>query len=119
MLYSKDASSCRLPDLRSGAASSCHEGPHVNQPSPLPIPTSVPYFLTAGASVGQGADAGHATISVKVQNVEGAPMQGVPVTFETDQGTIDPATAVTLADGTARALLIASVRPPWSSRRGR
>ncbi len=87
---------------------SCHEGPHVNQPSPLPIPTSVPYFLTAGASVGQGADAGHATISVKVQNVEGAPMQGVPVTFETDQGTIDPATAVTLADGTARSLLIAS-----------
>ena len=88
---------------------SCHEGTHLNQPSPLPIPTTVPYFLTAGASVGLGADAGRATISVKVQNVEGAPMQDVPVRFETDQGSIDPATAVTLADGTARALLTASV----------
>lgn len=88
---------------------SCHEGSHINQPSPLPIPTTVPYFLTAGASVGLGADAGHATISVKVQNVEGAPMQDVPVTFETDQGTIDPANAITLVDGTARASLTASV----------
>jgi hypothetical protein len=88
---------------------SCHEGPHINQPSPLPIPTTVPYFLTAGASVGLGADAGRATISVKVQNVEGAPMPDVPVTFATDQGTIDPATAITLADGTAHALLTASV----------
>src|SRR4051812_47456907 len=87
---------------------SCHEGSHLNQPSPLPIPTSIPYFLTAGASVGLGADAGHATISGKVQNIEGAPMAGVPVTFETDQGTIDPPTATTLADGTARALLTAS-----------
>lgn len=88
---------------------SCHEGSHLNQPSPLPVPTTVPYFLTAGASVGLGADAGHATISVKVQNVEGAPMQDVPVKFETDQGTIDPANAITLADGTARASLTASV----------
>ena len=88
---------------------SCHEGPHLNQPSPLPIPTTVPYFLTAGASVGLGADAGHATISVKIQNVEGAPMHDVPVTFQTDQGTIDPANAMTLADGTAHALLTASV----------
>ena len=88
---------------------SCHEGTHLNQPAPLPIPTSVPYFLTAGASVGLGADAGHATISAKVQNVEGAPMQDVPVTFVTDQGSIDPAIATTLADGTARALLTASV----------
>ena len=36
-------------------------------------------------------------------------MQDVPVKFETDQGTIDPANAMTLADGTARALLTASV----------
>ena len=35
-------------------------------------------------------------------------MQDVPVTFA-DGGTIDPANAMTLADGTARALLTASV----------
>jgi len=89
--------------------SSCHEGSHL-QPSTLNvIPSAIPYFLTAGASVGLGNDAGHATISVKVQNIEGAPMQDVPVKFETDQGTIDPAGAMTLADGTARAVLTASV----------
>jgi hypothetical protein len=89
--------------------SSCHEGSQLNRPTALPIPGTIPYFLTAGASVGLGTDAGHATISVKVQNVEGAPMQDVPVTFTTDQGTIDPANAMTLADGTTRALLTASV----------
>jgi hypothetical protein len=89
--------------------SSCQEGSHLNPPSPLPIPSAIPYFLTAGASVGLGNDAGHAAISVKVQNIEGAPMQDVPVTFETDQGSIDPGAAMTLADGTARAVLTASV----------
>ena len=52
---------------------SCHESSHLNQPSTLPVPSAIPYFLTAGASVGLGNDAGRATISVKVQNVEGGP----------------------------------------------
>src|SRR5262245_50985168 len=89
---------------------SCHDGPTSVQPSPPrpPSPTE-PSFLTAGATLGAGDQAGHATITVKVQNGNGAPLPDVPVTFRTDQGSIDPARAMTIADGTTSATLTSSV----------
>jgi hypothetical protein len=44
---------------------------------------------------------GTSTISARVEDVSGSPLPGVPVTFTTDQGTLNPSTAITDASGVA------------------
>ena len=48
---------------------------------------------------------GNSTISALVQDVSGAGLSGVPVTFTTDNGSLNPATAITDANGVATTTL--------------
>ena len=48
---------------------------------------------------------GNSTISALVQDVSGAGLAGVPVTFTTDNGSLNPATAITDASGVATTTL--------------
>jgi adhesin/invasin len=69
--------------------------------SVTPISTSAPFSLTLGTTVGIGVDAGRATVTAKVQNVNGASLSGVTVQFTTDAGTLSAASVVTGVEGTA------------------
>jgi PKD domain-containing protein len=74
---------------------------------PAAISTTAPFALSLGASIGQGREAGHAVVTALVQNIQGARMANVPVTFATDVGVIAPTQVTTEADGTASATVTA------------
>jgi hypothetical protein len=48
---------------------------------------------------------GNATISARVEDVSGTGLSGIPVTFTTDQGSLNPPTATTDASGVATTVL--------------
>jgi PKD repeat protein len=73
-----------------------------------PVSTTAPFSLTLGAAVGQGAEAGRAVVTAKVQNANGAVLPGVTVGFSTDLGTLSAATALTNAEGNASTTIAAS-----------
>ncbi|HEY3045363.1 MAG TPA: Ig-like domain-containing protein [Vicinamibacterales bacterium] len=77
------------------------------QPAPT-VSTANPYYLSLAVDVGKGANAGHATLSAKVQNVLGTALVGFPVTFTTSVGTLSAGQALTDAAGIAATTLTAS-----------
>jgi PKD domain-containing protein len=78
------------------------------QPGPPVVNLSAPAQVTVGAAPGAGAQSGTATVSATVQNVNGAALSNVVVTFVTSRGTIAPAQVPTGANGVASATLTAN-----------
>jgi hypothetical protein len=83
------------------ASTACGYHSPTAPPPPPAISTTAPFALSLGAAIGQGAEAGRAVVTAKIQNSQGAPLADVIVTFATDIGTVDPAQAATQSDGTA------------------
>lgn len=52
-----------------------------------------------------GSSGGSTTLTANVVNDQGSPVSGVPVTFSTDNGTLNPPTATTDASGNAKTTL--------------
>jgi hypothetical protein len=89
-----------------GAAGCAYDNP--TQPAP-PLPNlSAPAQVSVGASPGTGTQAGTATVSATVQNLNGAALPNVVVTFVTSRGTIAPAQVATGTNGVATATLTSS-----------
>jgi len=86
-----------------GVAGCAYDNP--TQPAPPPISLSAPAQVTVGALPGTGAQSGTAAVSATVQNVNGAALSNVVVTFTTTRGTIAPAQVPTGANGVATATL--------------
>jgi PKD domain len=89
-----------------GVAGCAYDNP--TQPAPPVVNLSAPAQVTVGAAPGTGTQAGTATVSATVQNVNGAGLSNVVVTFVTTRGTIAPAQVATGANGVATATLTAS-----------
>jgi len=89
-----------------GIAGCAYENPA--QPGPPVVNLSAPAQVSVGASPGTGMQSGTATISATVQNVNGAGLPNVVVTFATTRGTIAPAQAATGVNGVATATLTAN-----------
>jgi len=89
-----------------GIAGCAYENPA--QPGPPIVNLSAPAQVTVGATPGSGTQAGTATVSATVQNVNGAGLPNVVVTFATTRGTIAPAQTSTGSNGVATATLTAS-----------
>ncbi len=69
------------------------------QPAYVPPSTAVPYSLTIGAF--PTASGNQSTVNARVQNVNGAPLAGIPVNFSTDAGTLTSDMSLTTANGLA------------------
>src|SRR5262249_57952495 len=78
------------------------------QPGPPVVNLSAPAQVSVGAAPGTGAQSGTATVSATVQNVNGAGLSNVVVTFTTSRGAIAPAQVPTSANGVALATLTSS-----------
>jgi hypothetical protein len=89
-----------------GIAGCAYENP--TQPAPPAVNLSAPTQVAIGAAPGVGPQSGTATVSATVQNVNGAGLPNVVVTFATTRGTIAPAQASTGSNGVATATLTAS-----------
>jgi len=89
-----------------GVAGCAYDNP--TQPAPPPISLSAPAQVTVGALPGTGAQSGTTTVSATVQNVNGAGLPNVVVTFATTRGTIAPAQVATGVNGVATATLTAN-----------
>jgi len=87
-----------------GIAGCAYDNP--TQPAPPVVNLSAPAQVTVGAT--PGAQSGTATVSASVQNVNGAALSNVVVTFATTRGTIAPAQVSTGANGVAAATLTAN-----------
>lgn len=70
-------------------------------PTPPAVSDATPASVTLGVPSSN-------TVSAYVQNVHGAPLQGITVRFTSDAGALSPASAVTNADGHAASTLSAS-----------
>lgn len=89
-----------------GSVGCAYDNP--TQPGVLPADPSVPSQVTLGASPGNGTTGGTAIVTARVQNVNGAALPNVIVTFSTTRGTVSPAQVATSSSGAATATLIAS-----------
>jgi hypothetical protein len=65
-----------------------------------------------------GSGGGTAEIRARVENEGGAALAGVPVTFTTNAGTVNPTTAVSDADGIARTTLTSATQATVTARAG-
>jgi len=89
-----------------GIAGCAYDNP--TQPAPPVVNLSAPAQVNVGAAPGTGAQSGTATVSATVQNVNGAALSNVVVTFATTRGTIAPTQVATGVNGTATATLTSS-----------
>ena len=64
------------------------------------------------------ANGGTTEVQARVENASGVPIAGVPVTFTTTAGSVSPSTAVTDAQGIARATLTATKEATVTARAG-
>jgi len=78
------------------------------EPSVRPADPSVPSQVTLGASPGSGTSGGTAIVTARVQNVNGAALANVLVTFTTTRGSVSPVQVATSSSGAATATLTAS-----------
>src|SRR4051794_36265737 len=76
--------------------------------APTAIDPSAPSQITLSALPGDGASAGSAIVTARVQNANGGPIPNVMVSFTTTRGSVAPAQVSTNAGGTATARLNAS-----------
>ena len=64
------------------------------------------------------ANGGTTEVQARVENASGVPIAGVPVTFTTTAGSVSPSTAITDAQGVARATLTATKEATVTARAG-
>ena len=76
--------------------SSCQDSSHINQPTPINIP-SVPSRITISAVSGIGAAAGEIYIAARVFDAQGVSVGSTAVTFSTNIGVVSPESV--MADG--------------------
>jgi PKD domain len=88
-----------------GVAGCAYQNPELASPA-APDP-SAPSQLSLGVS-GSATQGGTSAVTARVQNIFGAPVVNVLVTFGTTRGTISPAQAATGTNGTATAVLTAA-----------
>ena len=69
---------------------------------------AVDHVLLSATPQTLGPGGGTSTVSARVENVSGAGVPGVPVTFTADAGSLSPATATTDDSGTATSVLTTS-----------
>jgi len=81
------------------SASGCLAYENPTLPGYVPPSTTAPASLTIGAFPTSAGN--QSTVSARVQNVNGAPLAGVPVDFTTDTGTLSADMVVTAASGVA------------------
>lgn len=81
------------------SVSGCLAYDNPTQPDYVPPSTTNPFTLTIGSlPAGSGMQA---VVSARVQNVNGAPLAGIPVMFATDTGTLSADSGITTSLGLA------------------
>ncbi|HEX4346845.1 MAG TPA: Ig-like domain-containing protein, partial [Vicinamibacterales bacterium] len=99
----------RLLLLAALLSSACAYNAPAAPTSTTPAPDlTAPASLSLGTVSGSGANGGRATITAKVQDGHGNPVQNVTVTFSTDVGTLSPTAALTDTTGVATVAITTS-----------
>jgi hypothetical protein len=88
-----------------GSAGCAYHAPA--EPTAAGVSPLAPFQMTLGSSTGSGAATG-ITVTARVQNVNGAGLANVVVTFAASGGTVAPITVTTGLNGTASSTLVAS-----------